>query len=126
MRKTLAALSIIVALASSALLAQDATLTSPVARTSEAKYVLRSVNFNFGSSTASIEASVQDAGSADLRTVIFAVPDTAHPGGTFSAFLTAVGTVRATEAGTAVRKAHFRVLGFLSDNGYLPASTLNP
>lgn len=125
MRKLIAALSVLVALAGGYVLAQDATFAVPVARSSEAKYVVRDFSCSFASQTASINLAVQDAGSTDIRLVTFTVPDAAHPSGTFVAFLSAIGTTRATETGGGNRRGAFRLLGFLSDNGYI-SGTLNP
>lgn len=124
MRKILAVFSLLVALAGGFALAQDATLTAPVVRNSEAKYVL--VSFACSQLAAEINVNVQDAGSVTVRTQSFAVPDAARPSATVVGFLTAIGTARSGETGTVLRRANFRVLGFLSDNGYLAANTLNP
>jgi glutamine synthetase len=112
----------------SSLAAQEAGLSSPVARTSEAKHKLRSFLGVTGGGANSVQCdiSVQDSSNVEIRTYTAVVPDPAHPTATFSGMCTAMMTVRATETGTDPRKLAFRVLGYLSDNGYFPPSTLTP
>lgn len=102
----------------------EATLSSPVARTSEAKYVVRSLNIT--QFVSGIEVSVQDSGNTEIRVQSFTCPDATHAGATVAALFTALDTVRATEAGGVLARANFRILGFLFDQGYLPAVTLVP
>lgn len=109
------------------LYAQEAGLTSPVARTSEAKFKIRSFNATVtGTNSVSVDVSIQDSGNAEIRVVAFTVPDSTHPGATFAGMASAMVTVRATETGGDARKLAFRILGYLADNGYFPASTLTP
>jgi hypothetical protein len=126
MRKLIAGLALLSALGGTAF-AQDATLSSPVARSSEAKYKIRSFNaVTIGTNSVQIDVSVQDASNNEIRVASFTVPDAAHPGATFTGLITAMMTVRATETGVDPRKMAFRVLGYLFDNGYLGGTSLNP
>lgn len=105
----------------------EATLSAPVARTSEAKYKIRSFNaVTIGTNSIQIDLSVQDSANAEIRVLACAVPDSAHPTATFGGMATAMITVRATETGGDAAKLAFRILGYLSDNGYFPAATLVP
>lgn len=107
--------------------AQEAGLTSPVARSSEAKYKIRSFNaVTVGTNTVQVDISVQDASGNEIRVFGATVPDSAHPTATFGGMATAMITVRASETGTDARKLAFRILGYLADNGYFPAATLTP
>lgn len=109
--------------------AQEASLTSPVARTSEAKYKIRSfvvVNPPGGTASAAIDVSVQDSSNNEIRVASFSIPDSTHPGATVGGLVTAMMTVRATETGTDARKMQFRVLGYFFDQGYFPVSSLAP
>lgn len=115
---------VVLLMVSAGLMAQDASLSAPVARNSEAKMTVRS--FCASQSAVGIEVSVQDAGNAEIRVQGYTVPDAAHPSATVAGFFTAIGTTRGGETGGVLRRANFRILGFLTDNGYLPASTLNP
>lgn len=108
-------------------LAQEASLASPVARTSEAKYRVRSFyvqNPPAGTATATIDISVQDSSNNEIRTASFSVPGCGTT--TVGGLITAMITVRSTETGADSRKLQFRVIGYLSDQGCLPASTLTP
>lgn len=104
----------------------EATLNSPVPRTSEAKYALRVVVLDFANNAGHIEALVQDATNAEIRRVSYHVPDAAFPSATWPGLLSALGTARSGETGGAERRGNFRILGFLSDNGYLSGVTLVP
>lgn len=116
-----------VLLLAGAVYAQEAGLTSPVTRSSEAKYKIRSFNaVTVGTNTVQVDVSVQDSGGNEIRVFSATVPDAAHPGATFGGMATAMITVRATETGTDARKLAFRILGYLADNGYFPAATLTP
>lgn len=123
MKKTLAVLAL-VSLAGTFALAQEATLGTPVARAAEAKSTVR--DFSASATSVTIEVSIQDASNNEIRVQSFSIPDAAHPSATVVGFLTAIGTIRATETGGVMRKANFRILGFLFDNGFLPGSTLAP
>lgn len=102
----------------------EATLTSPVAHASEAKYVVRSLNIT--QAVSNVEVSVQDSSNNEIRVQSFTCPDSTHAAATVSALFTALDTVRATETGSVLARANFRILGFLSDQGYFPAVTLVP
>lgn len=127
--KKLIPLFILALLVSPLVAAQEAGLTTPVTRTSEAKYKIRGfsvTNPPSGAAGASIEISVQDSSNSEIRVVGFQIPDAAHASATVPALITAMMTVRATETGSDSRKMQFRVLGYFSDQGYLPTSTLVP
>lgn len=107
--------------------AQEAGLTVPVSRSSEAKFKIRSFSATVtGTNTISVDVSVQDSGNSEIRVAAFTVPDATHPGATFAGMATAMVTVRATETGGDARKLAFRILGYLADNGYFPANSLTP
>lgn len=121
--RRLLSLAILVLLAAPAF-AQQATLQTPVARASEDNYRLESY---YGTRDAGgrweIIVSVNDSSGNEIRRVSFTGPDPAHATATAAAFNSALITVRASETGTDVRKATFRLLGFLKDQGYAPIST---
>jgi len=104
--------------------AQEAALTVPVVRESEAKYTMKRITIE--AAEAYFFVSVQDANGVEIREQVFRVPDTLHPSATIAGIFTALDTLRAGETGGVLRRANFRLLGFLLDNGYLPAATLNP
>jgi hypothetical protein len=119
--------SVVVMLAAQLSSAQSASLTAPVARTSEASFVVDKLALQRTPAQAVIEIMVQDSGGVeDIKRVNYVVPDAAHPGATVVGLVTAMMTVRATETGTNPRKLNFRVLGYLADQGYFPAHTLVP
>ena len=123
MRK-LISLLLVAYLGSVVLFAQDATLTSPITQT---KLKVRSfvvVNPPAGTASANIELSSQDAGNNEVAQIARTIPGCGTA--TVPGLVTAMMTVRATETGTDTRKMQFRVIGYLSDQGCLPASTLNP
>ena len=106
--------------------AQEADLNTPVTHPSEAKYRIRSFyvqNPPIGAATGTVDISVQDSSNNEIRILSLAVPGcgTSAIGG----LLTAMVTVRATETGSDSRKLQFRVIGYLSDQGCLPASTIS-
>lgn len=103
--------------------AQEAPLTSSVAKPIT-KYVTSS--FSMDAAQASIVVDQKDAGGNTLSTVSFLVPDSAHPTATLANFVTAFTTARGGETGGVLRRLNFRILGYLFDQGYLPAATLNP
>ena len=122
------ALFVLFAFSSLPVIAQDAALTSPVVQT-QAKYKVRSFlveNPPVGSPSALVIVSSQDSGNSEIATIPYRIPDPARPSATFAGLSTAMVTVRATETGSDARKLAFRILGYLLDNGYLPAVTLNP
>ena len=118
MKRLLLSLLVLTAVSASA---QEATLSSPVAQPSEAKLVLQRFDCNFVSNQCVISLNVMDSGkTATIRYFNLVVPDPAHPTATFAGILGAAGTTRATETGGAERRANFRVIGYLFDQGYLP------
>lgn len=101
--------------------AQDASLSSPVAQPSEAKLVLQRFDCNFAANQCVISLNVMDSGKTTvIRYFNLTVPDSTHPTATFPGILAAAGTTRATETGGAERRANFRIIGYLFDQGYLP------
>lgn len=108
-------------------LAQDASLTTPVTRTSETKYVVGQVFLDFTANVGYVETIVRDAGNNEIRRVRVQAPGSAcSTPPTWTGLLNAMGTARGGETGVPERRGHFRILGYLSDNGCLPASTINP
>ncbi len=108
------------------LFAQEITLTSPVVRNSGTKYTITLFVVSTSPATANIEIALKDSGNVEINRVLNVIPDPAHAGATVAGLVTAMMTVRATETGSDVRKMQFRVLGYLKDQGYLPAGTLVP
>lgn len=107
--------------------AQQATLSAPVARASEDNLRVESSYLTRDSGGRwEVQVSVRDNSSNEIRRTTYSGPDATHPSATATAYNTATISVRGTETGTDVRKVNFRILGFLSDNGYLPAVTLVP
>src|SRR5688572_16557294 len=104
----------------------DFTLATPVTRSSETKYTVDRLDIR-RSGQAFVEVVAQDSGGLeDIRRFAFTVPDTAHPSATLANFIGALLNARSGETGTNARRANFRVLGYLVDQSYLPAGTLNP
>src|SRR5687767_14325934 len=108
--------------------AQQATLSTPVARNSEHNLRVESIYMTRDAGGRwEMVVSVRDSGGVEIRRDSYTGPDAAHPGATVAACNTAVvWTVRSGETGTNARKTDFRALGFLADQGYLPAVTLVP
>lgn len=107
--------------------AQDATLASPVSQPAEAKLTLARFDCDFAVNQCIISLDVRDSSKAlKIRYYNLLVPDAGHPTATFAGILAAAGTSRATETGGAERRANFRILGYLFDQGYLPSVTLVP
>lgn len=119
MKKFLPILVLLCATAS----AQDITLTVPISKTIT-KYVTSS--YSMDAAQASIVVDQKDAGGVTLSTVSFLIPDADHPGATLNGFVTAFTSARSGETGGVLRRLNFRILGYLFDQGYLPASTLKP
>lgn len=116
-----------VSLLSGTAFGQQATLQTPVARNSEDNYRTESVFFTRDSGGRwDITVSVRDSSGTEIRRIGYSGPDASHAGATALALVTALDTARSGETGSAARRADFRVLGFLSDQGYLPAATLVP
>lgn len=112
--------------------AQQATLNTPVTRTSEDNYKVAEllIRGNAGGRTAQvlITVSVQDSGGNEIRYFNMEIPRTSVPSATVAGFVSALITIRATETGSDVRKANFRALGYFKDQGYpeLASTTLVP
>jgi hypothetical protein len=107
----------------------DLTLTTPVTYPSEAKYRIREFcTYARPNETpyCIISISVQSSADAEIRYINAVVPDPTHSGATVTGVYTALDTARSGESGTVLNRANFRVLGYLLDNGYFPAGTLNP
>lgn len=107
--------------------AQDATLTSPITHATEAKYKIRGfcvVNPAVGAPSASIDLSSQDSGNNEITVLNRTIPGCGTA--TVAGLATAMVTVRPTETGSDTRRLQFRIIGYLGDQGCLPASTLNP
>lgn len=123
-------LVLIAILAVRATFAQQATLNTPISRSSEDNYKVAELNIRSGAGGQSpqvlLTVSVQDSSGNEIRRFNMAIPDSTHSGATVAGFISALITVRATETGTDVRKANFRTLGYFSDQGYLSGVTLAP
>lgn len=107
--------------------AQEATLNTPIARSSETKYLVDQLNFTRSPAQASIIISVQDASNITIRTLSFAVPgaDTC-PSATLAGLMTAIANPAANETGTDTRRVQFRLLTFLSAQSCISGITLVP
>jgi len=105
----------------------DFTLTVPITQPSKAKYTVDKLLIDRVGPRVAMEVVVQDSGgAADIERVTYNIPDSAHVGAPVAGFLGALLSPRASETGSNARKANFRALGYLLDQGYLPAGTLNP
>ena len=104
--------------------AQEATINTPITRNSEAKYKITLFVVSTSPATANVEVAVQDSSNNEIRRVMNVIPDPAHTGATVTGLITAMITVRATETGTDTRKIQFRVLGYLSDQGYFTGTPI--
>jgi hypothetical protein len=124
MRKLIVAL--IVLISAGVASAQEATITTPVTRTSEAKYTIAEFHVVVSPLAAQVEVAVKDSGNVEIRRITAKVPDPTHAGASVAGLNTAMMTIRATETGTDLRKQQFRILGYLSDQGYLSGVTLVP
>lgn len=107
--------------------AQQATLNAPVARPSEDNlraetlYISRDLGGRW-----EVQVSVRDSGGNEIRRVVYNGPDAAHPTATALAIATAYTTARSGETGALPRRLDFRLLGFLSDQGYIVGVSLVP
>lgn len=124
MRRSLSIVVLTLLLAPALARAQVATLTVPVTRASETQMKVRDLSIS--PSGVGIDVSVQDGSSNEIRVQSYIIPDPAHPTATVVNFLTALINVRATETGTDPRKANFRILGYLVDQGYITGVSLAP
>ena len=121
---------ILLALASPAL-AQEATLTAPIAKPSETRKVIGRVDLSRNPVYALIQVNVLDANGDVSRYYNVSVPqtagdDAAHPSASVVSFVNAVMSSRAGETGGVARRFDYRVLGWLKDNGYLDDATVVP
>ncbi len=106
--------------------AQDAALNTPVTRPNETKIVVDEINVRVNQVVVSL--IVQTASGDSVRKYNVTVPSSSPetPTATVLGFITALGTPRANETGSAFRRFQFRCLGYLFDTGYLPNVTLVP
>jgi hypothetical protein len=104
--------------------AQEATLNTPAARASEAKYKVKTLQLS--ETTAEFVISVQDASNNEIRTIGIVIPNAAQPAASVSGVFTAIDTARASETGSVLRRANFRLLGYLADQSLLTGVTLVP
>ena len=113
-------------LLSSTAFAQDASLNTPVTRPSETKLAVKEINIR--PSQVVVSLNVQTAVGEDVRYYNVEIPDSspATQTATVVGFVTAIGTSRSGETGSALRRFQFRCLGYLFDTGYLPGVTLQP
>jgi hypothetical protein len=118
---------VLLVLLAAPLFAQQATLNTPVVRNpehnlrAETLYITRDLGGRW-----EVQVSVRDSAGEEIRRVVYSGPDAAHPGATALAIATAYTTARAGETGTLPRRLDFRLLGFLSDQGYIANVTLVP
>jgi len=118
---------IFVALFALPIMAQQATINAPAARSAETKILVTEMRFSRDCVCAAVIVEYQDATSAATRQQRFDIPaDPANPSTELQTFLAAIETTRATETGIASRKMNFRVLGYLFDSGRLSGVTLVP
>lgn len=109
---------------------QEASLSTPIARNSEAKYKIDTFTFSRASSSVGISVVVQDSSNNDIRTANYSIPSPAGSPCTSATTLNglagAMNAVRASETGTNARIQQFRILGYLVDQGCLTGVTLVP
>lgn len=117
---------IVIVLLTTTVYSQDYTLTSPVSRPAEAKHTLNTVDIDFVNNKIIVTIDVKGTGNEGIRYFNSVVPDPAHPSATYAGLLTAIGSARSGETGSPERRANFRIIGYLSDNGYFPPGTANP
>lgn len=128
MRKILALLLLAFAGLASA---QQATLTTPVSRTSEDHYQVAELNIRSGAGGQTpqvlITVSVQDSGGNEIRRFNCVIPDATHLGATIAGYITSqMFTVHAGETGPNPQKANFRAIDYLQTQGYFPPVNLVP
>lgn len=124
MRKLL--LSILFVAVALPMFGQQATINTPITRSSEAKIVIVDFSVKRDCACAYVVLEYQDSGNATTHQQTVNVPDPAIPALTLQGLVGAMLTTRATETGANTRKMSFRVLGYLSDNGALSGVTLVP
>jgi hypothetical protein len=110
--------------------AQEATINSPIARSSIAKYKIDLFYFQRGTTSLLIDVVSQDSSNVDISTTRFSVPSVAGSPCTsatsISGLAGAMNTTRSGETGSNQRIQQFRQLGYLSDQGCLGTVTLVP
>jgi hypothetical protein len=106
--------------------AQTATYNTPVSRSSETKIIVTNFHVLRDCACATIDLEVQDSNGVVIRPQSVGIPDPNIPTASLVGLTAAMETVRATETGNAIRKMNFRILGYLSDQGYLSGVTVNP
>lgn len=102
--------------------AQEATLSAPVAQPAETKLVIQRIDITAAQIVVSID--VKGPGNEQIRYFNVAVPDAAHPSASVTGLVTAIDTARPSETGGVLRRLNFRVLGYLADQGLLPAAVV--
>lgn len=108
-------------------MSSQATLNSPVPRPSEDNLRAETLHITRDAGGRwQIDVSVRDSVGSEIRRQSFSGPDELHPGATALAIATAYTTARSGETGTLPRRLDFRLLGFLSDQGYITGVTLVP
>jgi hypothetical protein len=113
-------------LAALPIFAQQATLNTPNARSSETKIVIVDFSVKRDCACAYIVAEYQDNSNNATHQQTFNVPDPNVPALTLQGLVGAMDSTRATETGANTRKMQFRILGYLVDNGALSGVTLAP
>jgi len=112
--------------------AQEATLNTPITRSSETKYKVEILNFTRSPAQADLTIAVQDSSNVTIRTIAFTIPGaTACPTVTVGNLMTAMITIipgpsPAAETGTDARKIQYRLLNYLSVQGCISGVTLVP
>jgi len=111
---------------------QEATLNTPITRSSEAKYRLEILNFTRSPVQADITVAVQDSSNVTIRTIAFTIPGAAAcPTVTvvnlFTAMNTALtGPTPPAETGSQPRRSEYRILNYLAVQGCISGVTLVP
>jgi hypothetical protein len=114
--------------------AQEATINTPITRSSITKIRIDSFAFTRSASSVSIGVVYQDATNADVPTpsltTSFTIPSAAGAPCTSATTLNgltgAMNATRSGETGANARIQQFRILGYLSDQGCLTGVTLAP
>jgi len=131
-------LLIFMLLAASMASAQDKALTTPVTFSTATKIKIDQFAFDRIGGTVSIRIVYQTAGDVDVPAANlppstltkFLIPSAAGSPCTSATTLAglagAMNATRSGETGGAARIQQFRIVGYLSDQGCLPAGTLNP
>jgi len=107
-------------------IAQDASLNTPVARASETKLAVKEINIRQVQVVVSLSRQTAASEEISYYNVVIPDPAPATATATVSGYITAIGTARSGETGSALRRFQFRCLGYLLDTGYLPGTTLVP